>query len=86
MKASLLCGCVAIINGVVLVVGRTRRHKSIERVVSSIPTAQVCFGWDGGGWKEKGERRKQIQIQMRGLSGISKLLIYSLAQSMVETS
>jgi hypothetical protein len=37
------------------------------------------------GWKEKGERRKQIPIQMRG-SRISKLLIYSLAQSMVGTS
>jgi hypothetical protein len=47
MKASLLCSCVGIINGVVLVVGRTRRHKSIERVVSSIPAAQVLFrmGW-----------------------------------------
>jgi hypothetical protein len=88
MKASLLCSCVGIINGVVLVVGRTRRHKSIERVVSSIPAVPsfVSHGMEvDRGWKEKGERRKQIPIQMRG-SRISKLLIYSLAQSMVGTS
>jgi hypothetical protein len=58
MKASLLCGCVGIINGVVLVVGRTRRHKSIARVVSSIPTAQVCFAWEVDGKKKVKEENK----------------------------
>jgi hypothetical protein len=60
MKASLLCGCVGIINGVVLVVGRTRRHKSIERVVSSIPAVPsfVSHGMEVDGKKKVKEENK----------------------------